>query len=210
MKNNPLASNAGFGSRFLVLMSAFFGGKGFFTKIGFVLVIIVLLVPNLLVTVVFSVLVLGFVAVIALTKDKDVEKVVKKSSKGVVPFAKYAINGDIGGSVARSVGDSFISATGGKLDVELRKQGLKLVDIGSLKKFFKLLKIKDKQALKLVKANDGSKVLSSYIKTYGTLLVFQRKLNKEKEAKKVLKNAAKARKMKVSKVTSWSATPPTP
>lgn len=210
MKNNPLASNAGYSSRFLVLISAFFGGKGLFTKIGFVLVIAFLLVPNLLVTTIFAVLVLVFVAVIALTKESEVEKVVKKSSKGVIPFAKYAINGDIGGSVAKSFGDTLVGAVGAKLDVELREQNLSLADIGTLKKFFKLLKIKDKRALKLVKTDGASKVLKSYLKQYGSLLVFQRKLSKEKEAKAALKKASKVVKAKVVNVSAWSATPPTP
>ena len=192
MKNkNKLASNAGYVSRFLKLVDSFFSGKGFFTKVGMLVVIIGLFLPNLAVSLVFFVLIFIFVAVVALMKEKDVERISKQSSKGVVAFGKYAISGDIGSSLAKSIGDTVVSAIGEKLAVELRLQKLTLSEIGALTKYFKLLKVKDKVALKFVKANGAKKTLAAYDQAHGSVMRLEGKIQKEKEAKAALKKAAK-------------------
>lgn len=192
MKNkNKLASNAGYVSRFLLLVEAFFSGKGFFTKVGMLVIILGLFIPNLAVSVVFFVLIFIFVAVVALMKEKDVNKITKQSSKGVVAFGKYAISGDIGSSLAKSIGDTVVSAIGEKLAIELRLQKLTLSEIGSLTKYFKLLKVKDKTALKFVQANGAKKTLTAYNQAHGSTMKLEGKIQKEKKDKAALKKAAR-------------------
>ena len=191
MKNKKLNSGANYWSKFLVLMSAFFSGKGVFTKIGFILVILFLFIPNAAISAVFAVLVFIFVGILAIMNDKDVKKVAKTSNKGVVSFAKEAVGGDIGANIVKSVVDKGVSTFGGDLEVELREQKLNLAEMADITKFFNLLDLKKKAKLKLVKSSGAKLVLKGYYKDHGTPMKLEAQLKKEKDDKAALKKAAR-------------------
>lgn len=204
MKKN--SSNSGFLARFLKLNSSLMGGKNFFVKFMFIIIIGVFTI-NFGVSILFGITIFLFVGIASLAGDKDAERLAKKADKGIVSFAKYAISGDLGDSLSKSIVDTAVKAVKGKLDVELRDQHMSIADISLLKEYFKLLNIKNKKAIKLVKSDGGPKVLKNYRKTYGSVDKLSDSIAKEKAVKKAFRKKAKKARKAVKSATSWSTSP---
>ena len=199
---NNLTSS--FSARYLELSSSF-AGKKFFGK----LIVSVLMVLALLAFALegfFMLLSSLFSAVVAITGDKSTVRM----SQGIRKNNPKAFKQVLNGVMARDGLDNFsriiTSSIGGKLDVELHNQLSTLTKRATLKRYFKLLKIKDKSAFVLVKSSSCQKLLTQYDKSYGSVMELEQHINAAKVAKKASKKKAKNTRNKVLNVTSWSKT----
>ena len=205
IKNNPTSTlSAGVQSRFLELQSAF-AGKGFWGKLIVSVLMIVALLSFalegsfLLLSSVFS----GLMSVMG---DKTTVRMSKAVRKNNPKAFKSVFNGKVATDGLDNITRSITSSIGGKLDVLLHDQLSTLTKRATLKKYFKLLKIKDKQAIQLVKSSSCQSLLTSYNKTHGSVMSLE-KLTKENQlAKKANKKNAKKTRKTVLNATSWSTT----
>jgi len=192
-----------FVTRFLELQGVFLR-KGFWGKINASLLIIIALA-----IVVFTIgyLLLAWFAsfVFSVMGDKATTKMRKVVSKGNGKSYKTVLNGKFVQDGIDSATLNVAKAIGMKLDVEIHK-GLPFEDRGNLRKYFRLLKIKDKAALLLISNSDCQTLLKQYNKAYMTPRNLEKTIAAEKLAKKANKKLAKNTRSTVLAATSWSST----
>ena len=190
-------------TRFLELQTVFLR-KGFWGKLNASMLIIIALV-----IVVFTIgyLLLAWFAssVFAFMGDKATTKMRRVILKGNGKSYKTVLNGKFVQDGIDSATLSIAKTIGMRLDVEIHK-GLPFEDRGNLRRYFKLLKIKDKAALVLVMSSSCQSILDQYNKTHKSVRRLEQTINNDKVLKKAAKKAAKKTRNVVNSVHSWSTT----
>ena len=197
-------ATAGFTARFTELQSSF-DGKGFFGK---------LLVSLLMMTALFAlVLELAFLLLKSLFSlafatmgDKTAVKMSKAVRKNNMKSFKQVANGKIAQEAVKGFSETIVSSIGGDLSVRMTKDFDAFYKVGQLGTYFKLLRIKDKEALLLIDSSSCQKLLNQYNKAHGSAMKLKAKVATEKLAKKANKKAAKKTRSVVLNVGSWSTT----
>ncbi len=204
-QNKPNLDNtvSSFNARFLELQSAF-AGKGFFGKLT-VSLLMILALFSVVLSISYLLLSSVFSAVFAAMGDKTTTSTSKAIRKNNLKSYKSVVNGKMVENGLDNATRSFVSSVGGKLDLEIH-DNLAFSDRGVLRRYFKLLKIKDKHALVLVKSSSCQAVLDQYNKTHKSVRRLEQTINNDKVLKKAAKKAAKKQLAIVNSVHSWSTT----
>jgi hypothetical protein len=201
---NSSALSSSLQARFLTLQASF-AGKGFFGKILSAILMAVALLGFAL-EMGFLLLSSLFSAVVSITGDKSTVRMAKAVRKNNFKSFKQVLNGALARDGVDNISRTLVSSIGGKLDVKLHEGLDTLTKRSVLKRYFKLLKIKDKSALELIKSSSCQKLLTQYDKTYGSVMNLEKTIAAAKVAKKANKKAAKRMRSVVLNVTSWSTT----
>ncbi len=188
-QNTPNLDNtvSSFNARFLELQSAF-AGKGFWGKLT-VSLLMILALFSVVLSVSYLLLSSVFSAVFAAMGDKTTTSTSKAVRKNNLKSYKSVANGKMVENGLDNATRSFVSSVGGKLDLEIH-DNLAFSDRGVLRRYFKLLKIKDKSALELVKSSSCQAILDQYNKTHKSVRRLEQTINNDKVLKKAAKKAA--------------------
>ena len=205
-KTNPKSASSSFSARYLELSSAF-AGKGFWGKLTVSLLMVLALLAFALEGT-FMLLSSFFSSVFALMGDKTTVEASKAIRQNGFKSYKRVVNGKMARNGIDNATRAFASSIGGKLDLELHDGLSSLTARATLRRYFRLLKIKDKPALVLVRSSSCGKLLEQYNRTHGSVMKLEQTLNAAKVVKKANKKAAKKTRNVVNSVHSWSTSNP--
>ncbi len=190
-----------FGSRFLELQGVFLR-KGFFGKIN-VIILMTLATLSLVFTLAYLLIAWLYALIFAAMGLEVTRKMSKVIKNGDGKAYKVVTNGEFVQDGIDNITKSVLSSIGLKLDVAVH-DGLPFIDRGVLRKYFKLLKIKDKAALLLINGSSCQELLKQYDKAHKSPRRLEQTLSAEKIARKANKKAVKKTLSIVNSVSSWS------
>ena len=202
-KTNLQSATSSFSARYLELSSAF-AGKGFWGKLTVSFLMVLALLAFALEGT-FMLLSSFFSVVFALMGDKTTDEASKAVRQNGFKSYKRVVNGRMARNGINNATRAFASSIGSKLDLELHDGLSSLTARATLRRYFKLLKIKDKPALVLVKSSSCGKLLDQYNRTHGSVMKLEQTINAAKVVKKANKKKAKKQLTIVNSVHSWNA-----